>query len=547
VSRRARLSNGLLCFASRARHRRFVAALDEPERAQAEVLAEILRANRASEPGRRFGFAELGSPTAFSARVPLHEHADLAGALERIRAGQRGVLTAARVERLIPTSGSSGARKLVPCTRALLAQFRRALGPWLVDLYARRALRAGRAYWAVSPALPEERDGPVPVGFADDGEYLGRLGRALLAPGLAVAGEVRHVHDPEAFRYAVLLQLLAARDLALISVWHPSYLTRLLDALPAHWERLLSDLAHGGLRPPGALSEPLRRRLAARLAPDRSRAAELAALGPEAPAALWPRLALVSAWGDAAAAGALAELRARLPGVELQPKGLIATEAFVSVPFAGARPLALRSHFFEFLDAAGRARGAGELEARGEYALVVTTGGGLYRYRLHDRVRVEGFLGRTPTLAFLGREDGIVDRCGEKLSDAFVAGTLERVLAGLDARFAMLAPAPRAAREGYALFLECAPEPPPGLARALEAELAASPHYAWCVRLGQLAPVRVVRVGPGAHAAYLERARELGQKLGDVKPAALSARTDWERWLPAPAAAAGAPGPRAAR
>ncbi len=539
MSRLARLSNELLRLAQRGHHRRFVAALEEPERAQAEVLAEILRANRASEAGRRYAFEELRSPQEFAARVPLQQHEDLAGPLARIRAGATGVLTAARVERLLPTSGSSGARKLVPCTRALRTQFQRGIGPWLVDLFARPALRAGRAYWAVSPALPEEPAPPeesraLPVGFADDGEYLGRLGRALLERGLAVSGAVRHVHAPEAFRYTVLLQLLAARDLALVSIWHPSYLTLLLRALPAHWERLLADLAHGSFRPPGVLPEPLQRQFAARLRPAPARAAELAALGPDAPAALWPDLALVSAWGDAAASGALAELRALLPGVEFQPKGLIATEAFVSLPFAGARPLALRSHFFEFLEPGGRARLAGELVAGGEYTLVVTTGGGLYRYKLHDRVRVEGFLARTPALAFLGKEDGIVDRCGEKLSDAFVAGALERVLAGANARFALLAPAARAGQEGYALFLECEAELP-GLARALESELGANPHYEWCVRLGQLEPVRVVRVGPGAHAAYLERARATGQKLGDVKPAALSARVDWERWLPAPA------------
>src|SRR5207244_10027784 len=70
---------------------------------------------------------------------------------------------------------------------------------------------------------------------------------------------------------------------------------------------------------------------------------------------LWPRLALISCWADAAAAQFLSELRELFPEVEVQPKGLLATEAFVSFPLldhSGAA-LALRSHFFEFEEHGG--------------------------------------------------------------------------------------------------------------------------------------------------------------------------------------------------
>jgi len=46
-----------------------------------------------------------------------------------------------------------------------------------------------------------------------------------------------------------------------------------------------------------------------------------------------------------------------------------------------------------------------ELEANHEYSALLTTGGGLYRYRLGDRVRVVGFARNTPLLEFLGKED----------------------------------------------------------------------------------------------------------------------------------------------
>jgi hypothetical protein len=67
---------------------------------------------------------------------------------------------------------------------------------------------------------------------------------------------------------------------------------------------------------------------------------------------LWPALRLLSCWADGPAAGYAERVSAALfSDVRLQPKGLLATEAFVSLPMAGADGgvLAVRSHFFEFL------------------------------------------------------------------------------------------------------------------------------------------------------------------------------------------------------
>src|SRR5256885_11782413 len=100
--------------------------------------------------------------------------------------------------------------------------------------------------------------------------------------------------------------------------------------------------------PPGPLPLPLAGRFGHGLRPRPRRAAELEQAGPSDYRRLWPRLGLVSCWGDAHAATHLAGLNNALPGVRIQPKGLIATEAFVTLPFAGATPLAIRSHFFEF-------------------------------------------------------------------------------------------------------------------------------------------------------------------------------------------------------
>ena len=124
----------------------------------------------------------------------------------------------------------------------------------------------------------------------------------------------------------------------------------------------------------------------------------------------------------------------------MQPKGLLATEAFVSLPFGAHHPVAIRSHFFEFIDPAGKVHTIDHLYENGEYEVVVTTGGGLWRYRLGDWVRVNGFVGKTPSLSFLGRKSNVSDQCGEKLSEEFVATAMQEVFCDHSPAFALLAP-----------------------------------------------------------------------------------------------------------
>ena len=198
----------------------------------------------------------------------------------------------------------------------------------------------------------------------------------------------------------------------------------------------------------------------------------------------------------------------------------------MTIPFAGRYPPALCSHLLEFEDGGGGVRLAHELDDGGEYGVVLTTGGGLWRYRLGDRVRAEGRVGGASSLRLVGRADRVVDRFGEKLSDGFVTGVLADLAPG--APFAMLAPDGPA----YALFIEGSAAD--DFAGRLERALCENPHYRHCRNLGQLAAARVVPVAAGAYGRFAARLVEGGTRLGDVKPAALDSRDGWRRWLDAP-------------
>ncbi len=225
------------------------------------------------------------------------------------------------------------------------------------------------------------------------------------------------------------------------------------------------------------------------------------------------------------------------PWVEIQPKGLLATEGVVSVPLVGrdGGALAVRSHFFEFEEAGssgGRFRLAHELDRGGRYRVVLTTGGGLYRYQLRDEVEAIGFFRQCPLLRFLGKCDRISDLVGEKLAETHVRAVLDRLFAaaGLQPRFALLAPAPgRPPR--YRLYVQGPPgDAAPRLTAGLQRGLEDNPYYRHAVAFGQLAPAEVHLLdpdGPPAWTIYERRCLDRRQRCGGVKPAALDAWTGW--------------------
>ncbi|HMC65976.1 MAG TPA: GH3 auxin-responsive promoter family protein [Gemmataceae bacterium] len=528
--------------------RAFFRASRHVAQAQADVLVQILHRGRATDFGRAHGFCHIHGPRDYQQHVPLSCYEDYAASVRRIAAGETGILTADPVELLEPTSGTTQGEKLIPCTGSLRRQFQRAVAVWVYDLFRHRpALRHGRAYWSISPALGPRRysSAGIPIGFEDDAAYLGAVDRFALSRLVAVPSAIACLDDMETFRYCTLLRLLATSDLTLISVWNPTFLTVLLGPLENWHERLCFDLAHGQLSAPVPLPPSLAHRLALR---DPDRAAKLAAVfrsglsWPEKLQRLWPRLALISCWGDAAAARSLPVLRGLFPDVEIQPKGLLATEGCVSFPLLGraAPALAVRSHFFEFQESQSRndrsaCRLAHELDLGGRYFVVLTTAGGLYRYQLRDEVEVVGFENECPLLRFLGKADLISDLVGEKLAEPHVRAVLDRLFAEHDLTppFAMVVPI-NDRPPHYRLYLQAQAQDRdftwPGFEADLEAGLQENPYYRYAIRLGQLARIDVEVLDPLGEPGWLiyERAcMARGQRAGNIKPAALDPGLGW--------------------
>ena len=356
----------------------------------------------------------------------------------------------------------------------------------------------------------------------------------------------------ESFRYVTLLFLLRSRRLALVSIWNPTFLTLLTGKLEDWRPNLVADIASGAISTPSAIEPGLLAELRKLNPPDPARATEIEAIyrswsdQNEIFSRLWPRLRLISCWADAHSSGYARELADLFPQARVQGKGLLATEGFVSFPLHGraGAALSLRSHFFEFLPVEDSSAGltvdstrpmlAHELKAGAKYSVVITTGGGFYRYQLRDIVEVSGHYAECPLMRFVGKDDQVTDWFGEKLNAIHVERILTEELrrAAVEPSFAMLACETAGRPAAYTLFIETREVEDRALLALgvrIEGALRQNFHYDYCRELGQLGPLKVFRIESDGSEAYLAACQFRGQRAGDIKPVALHRLDGWSR------------------
>ena len=524
------LSNWLWIRLDTREYHRFLRTLDGVEEVQRQYLMSLLRQNVKTEYGMRHSFADLSSVEEYQQAVPLTNYEHYSPYIEDIAQGKQGVLTHEPVLLFEPSSGTSSASKLIPYTQSLKVEFQRGIAPWVVSLFRRKPeLLRGSAYWSISPPMTRERYyGEIPVGFNEDAEYLGFMGRWLHGQVTAAPQEVTRLTDADAFKLQTLVHLLAAESLALISVWSPTFLTLLLTQLIDNQDEILwllekSELA-GGVKRAEMIQSIMQREQEDSLFER-----------------IWPNLSVISCWTHGPSEMYAKEIQKYFPNVEIQGKGLVATEAFVSLPLLpDCDPvLAVNSHFFEFGDTeSGDIYLAHEVEEGKVYSVIVTTSGGLYRYRLGDLVRVTGFFHGAPTLRFVAKERAVSDLFGEKLHADHVQRSAADVFSrcSIEPPFFLLAPVKNPNETvAYSLFLDTGSmttEQAELLRDTLDKRLCENFHYAHCRNMGQLGALQLFLIDRSSGAPeeiFVREMQRRGQKLGDIKPAILDKEMGWEQ------------------
>jgi hypothetical protein len=327
-------------------------------------------------------------------------------------------------------------------------------------------------------------------------------------------------------KYYVALRLSLGRPVGMITAANPSTLAGLARMLNGDKESLLRDLRDGTLTTKLNLPAAIRADLLPYLKRYRRRSRQLDRIA-EQTGELWPRdvwpadRMLLGTWTGGSVGPYLRQLERYYGKTYIRDLGLIASEGRMTIPLVDGSPagvLDVTTHYFEFIpEAEGESPnptvlGAHELDAGKHYYILITTAAGLYRYHIHDLVRVAGFQGRTPLLEFLGKGQNFASLTGEKLSEYQVT----RALADITERLGLPLPVYTAApiwddeQPHYGLFVERGTWDEPSahaILTAFDAALSeANDEYRSKRASHRLGPVRVFWLPPGTWAEW-DRAR----------------------------------------
>ncbi|MBF2065179.1 MAG: GH3 auxin-responsive promoter family protein [Calothrix sp. C42_A2020_038] len=473
---------------------KFYHTLKNPEVTQRNLQIELFQCLVKTEYGKYLGIESLDNWR----HIPIVEYQDIETWITKQRESQKSLLTPEKVIFYEKTSGTRSAAKLIPYTQSLRRSFNHMFCVWAHDLIVNGPkFSTGKIYFCISPQFQEPTKNTI-LTLEDDSEYLDGWLRVVLSPFLISPPGIQCARDADEFKHKLSQALLVAENLEIISIWSPSFLKVILDHIKSHHQQLAFELQ----------SEI---------------SAERYKLLLETPvySQLWRQLKLISCWDSANAADSAQMLQKLFPGVLVQGKGLLATEAPMTIPLIGARgcvPM-LDEVFFEFEDEKGEIHLVHELQQGTVYEIIISQKGGLYRYRMKDRVHVTHFYKATPCLEFIGRTQEISDLVGEKLHSEFVRQVLDN-LPLAETSFKTFIPTnfPKAR---YILLLDTANTDTNELAEKLDALLQQSPQYRHARLLGQLAPAEIIVNSRAAEILSLYKTRE-GKKWGDLKHDILS-------------------------
>ncbi len=447
----------------------FEAATHRPREVQEELLRRLLAAQADTDFARVHRFRDIRTPADFRRNLPVAPYEYFEPYIQRMQRGELNALVADRhVHMFALTSGTTAARKFIPVTPQYLADYRRGWNLW--------GLKVFRDH-------PEVKLRPIVQLSGDWQEFATAAGTACgSVTGLTATMQKRIIRwlycvpacvgkvKDAAAKYYVALRLSLPRKVGMIIAANPSTLVNLARAGDQEKESLIRDLYDGTLSPRFDVPPEVRAVLQRKTSRcHKERAKELEAIvrrtGNLYPRDYWPKDCLIGNWMGGSVGAYLRHFPRYYGSTPVRDIGLLASEGRMTIPLADGTPsgvLDVTTHYFEFIpedegdSASPTTVAAHEVQEGRSYYILPTTAFGLYRYHIHDLVRVTGFYNGTPLVEFLSKGAHFANITGEKLSEYHVAGAMQDVLHQLNLTLTAysLAPCWNDDMPYYGLFVE---------------------------------------------------------------------------------------------
>ncbi len=532
----------------------FEAATEWPREIQEALLRRILAFQADTEFGRDHGFASIHTMEDFRRNLPVAAYEYFEPYIAKVRRGNlRALLADPCVHMFALTSGTTAARKFIPVTPQYLADYRRGWNIWGMRLfrYDHPEVKL-RPIVQISSDWDEFRtEAGIPCGSVTG--LTAEMQKRIIRWLYCVPGCTGRIKDTNA-KYYVVLRLSLPREVGMVVAANPSTLVNLAKAGDRYKESLIRDIHDGTLTSeidvPAEIRATLARLLRRR---HRARARELEVIvgrtGTLYPRDYWPKNCILGNWTGGSVGAYLRHFPKYFGDTPVRDVGLIASEGRMTIPVHDNTPsgvLDVTSHFFEFIPESEVDQknpvtlAAHEVKEGENYYILPTTAFGLYRYHIHDLVRVTGFYHQTPLVEFLSKGAHFANITGEKLSEYHVTQAMDEILRKEDLTLTSysLAPCWDDERPYYGLFVERGDFmnsiQAMDLAQALDRRLQiANIEYASKRSSGRLGSIRVELLPDGAwHEWDRQRLARTGGSQEQYKHPCLISDTSFRDTMP---------------
>lgn len=436
------------------------------ERVQKTVLKELLRANQDTEFGKAHHFSEIGSVRAFRRAVPVSEWSDYAADMKRLEKGEADVLFPGKAVYFHETTGTTGAYKLIPesardtLVREIAGTTRNMEKSLACGTFGYLLKKDAKIFALTSDMAARFTEGGIPRGSAS-GRTASLESGGRIAAMLAVPELLANYYTDEDYSYMALRAALFYENVVMVEGNNAKLLENIIRYGEARQWELIADIREGTCRLD--MPEDVRKMLAPVLRPAPARAEQLTALAKEGkfiPRYYWPELRCASLWLGGSVGCYAEAVRPLLPeGTHFMDLGYGASEGKVNIPLTPETPagaLMTYTGFYEFIpdgEEDAEPLMAHELESGKDYELLMTTNSGLYRYRIHDIIHVDGFTGTTPLISFKTKAGDCANLAQEKIYGSLLQQTVTEAVAGsFGVRAMQVYPDPEKVR--YVIYIE---------------------------------------------------------------------------------------------
>src|ERR1700682_1509628 len=218
----------------------FDAATWDPKRAQEYKLMEIINRNADTVYGREHGFAAIRTVRDYQAHVPVNTYETLKPYIDRVLAGEAGVLTADEPLMFATTSGTTGRAKYIPITSSYLHEYSQGLHVHTYRVLADfKDVLEGKALVSSSSDVEGNSEGGKPYGAISG--YLTRTQPGLLRRFYVAPYSVCKVKQID-IKYYLMLRYSLPADVRYVVTPNPSSLLLLAEKMTAYAEPLIHDL-----------------------------------------------------------------------------------------------------------------------------------------------------------------------------------------------------------------------------------------------------------------------------------------------------------------